>query len=148
MASENSTQAPRQARSNNVVWVECKLPNGLWIYLEREGVNDTGKKVFLPINDTRVRLNGANASRVVGGYGLTEVDADFWEAWYAKHKHDSYCASGAVKAQPTRDRAMAQAVDEAKLRTGFEPLDPDKPGPGLERVPEKELKAAAAMGGA
>ncbi len=144
MATEQ--QPPRPAR--NTVWVQCSLPNGIDIFLEEKFRDDQGNERWREIEDARVKLNGANSSLVIGGYGLTEVAADFWEAWVKSHQRFQPLRIGAIKAQPSRERASAQAMDEKELKTGFEPLDPDKPGAGLQRVPEKEQKAALAMGGA
>ena len=143
--------------ARNTVWVECNLPNGIVLYLEREGYSPTGHKIKAPVEafvvdggrvkttPNVVRLNGANAARVIGGYGMTEVSADFWEAWLATHKDFAPLVAGAIKAQSTRERAAAQALDEEKLRTGFERIDPKNPGKGLNPVSEEEQKAAAAM---
>ena len=125
----------QQPRSRNVVWVESKLPWGLDIFLDQDGVDEqSGKPIKIPRPDTRVRLNGANSGRIVGGYGMTQVDAEFWAEWMKTHKDFPPVKSGAVKAQPTRERAMAQAMDEKDLKTKLEPIDPDKPGEGLTRV--------------
>lgn len=141
-----STDA-QPARSRNIVVVQNKLPWGLDIFLDQDGIDEqSGKGIKVPRPETRVRLNGANSSNVIGGYGLTEVDADYWAAWLKSHGNYAPIKSGVIKAQPTRERAMAQAMDEKELKTKLEPIDPDKPGDGLTRVPEKELRAAAEMG--
>jgi hypothetical protein len=139
------------------VWIECKLPHGLDIYLEESGKTDDGKPIKIPVGGsidlTRVRLNGANSSGVIGGHGLTEVAADFWESWFAAHKNDAVVRSGAVKMQANRERAVAQALDERDLKTGFEGIDPKHPemilSPadrkhGLERVLEADIKSGKA----
>jgi len=145
-------------RARNTVWVECKLPNGIVLYREKDAKAPTGQKVRAEVEKLAldengrikttanvVRLNGANSSRVIGGHGLTEVPADFWEEWLATHQDFEPLKNGMIKAQPTRERAAAQALDEQKMPTGFEPIDPNKPGRGLAPVPKDEIKAAAAM---
>lgn len=134
-------KAPVAPRSNNVVYVQNKLPWGLEIFLEQDGIDEaTGKTVRVARPETKVTLAGANSSNVIGGYGITPVDADFWETWLKDHREFAPVKSGAIKAQPTRERAAAQAIDEATLITKLEPLDPDKPGVGLQRVSSKELE--------
>src|SRR6185312_6535858 len=80
-------QAQSAPRTRNVIWVESKLPWGLDIFLDQDGVDEqSGKMIKIPRPDTRVRLNGANSTRIIGGYGLTQVDADFWAEWMKTHK--------------------------------------------------------------
>lgn len=150
-------QAPRPAR--NTVFIECKLPWGLDLYLHTKGHNDEGKPIMLRMEETLIHLNGANSKFLTsGGAGLTEVPADFWEAW-VKEVTPRYqpLKSGAILMQPTRDRAFSESVEHAKERIGLEPIDPDHPELILpradrtgiiERVPEKDQLAAKAMGGA
>lgn len=139
-AAGQDASAPK---SRNTVWVECSLPNGITLHRSREGKGPQGETIKVPIPETAVKLNGANSARVIGGYGLTEVDRDFWEEWIAEHKDFAPVVSRAIKAQPTRDRAMSQAMDEKGMPMGFERINPDKPGPGLTRFEQKSDKLDA-----
>lgn len=99
--------------------VGCKLPNGL--HLDHQGV--------------RVTLNGANSSRLIGGYGLTEVDKDFFDAWSAAYKDFGPLVNGEIFAQSTAKNAEAQAKEQATVASGFERINPEAPGGGV--APEK-----------
>lgn len=93
------------------VTVGCKLPNGL----------------IIEVTDKKVTLNGANSSELIGGHGLTEVDKDLWEAWYAVNKELTFVKNGFVFANGKEVDAKAQAKDRSKNKTGFEGLDPADP---------------------
>lgn len=59
-----------------MVTVGCKLPNGL----------------MLEVGPKQVQVAGwrNNAVKIVGGYGLTQVEKAFWEAWLAEHGQQPY----------------------------------------------------------
>lgn len=113
---------PSRVNSTALYVVGCKLPNGLVCELGKPGDDDY----------RAVRLNGANSMRVVTldgsntGYGLTEVPRDFWDAWVKKHKRLDFVRKGMVFAANDEASARAMAQENAKLRTGLEPLDPMK----------------------
>lgn len=97
------------------VTIGCKLPNGL--HLDYKGV--------------RVTLNGSNSSRIVGGYGFTSVSKDFWDAWSAEYKGFPPLEAGLIFAQNNNLSANAAATEQAGIKSGFEPIDPQKPAPGV-----------------
>lgn len=99
----------------NVI-VGCKLPHGLII--------KTGGK--------SATLNGANSSRIVGGYGLTPVDKDFFEAWKAEYASFEPLKSGLIFEQANERSAMSQATEQQEIKSGLEPLDLDKPAAGVK----------------
>lgn len=112
------------ATGTATVTVGCKLPNGL----------------HLDLGDKRVTLNGANSARIVGGYGITEgVDAAFFEAWKKTYADSPAVKNGLVFAHGKTGDVEAQAREQAEIRTGLEPLDPEKPGPNLEPENAKKL---------
>jgi hypothetical protein len=131
-------------KSQNTVMVGCKLPNGLNLEIFEEGKTDDDKKIFRRTGD-RVLVRGSNSSNVVGGFGLTRVDADFWEKWRAQHASFPALKAGLIFAEERQDRAADHALDAKEAKTGLEPIDPNKPPKGIEAVPEKEVKARAAM---
>lgn len=98
------------------VTIGCRLPHGL--VLEVKGIS--------------VTLKGKN-SRVVAGmyvpeqdFATTEVDADFWEAWFTAHSTFPAVLSGAIFI--AKDAASAESIAK-ELRnesTGMEQLDPAK----------------------
>ena len=103
--------------------VGCKLPNGL--HLDYAG--------------KRVTLNGANSAVIVGGHDITEgVDKEWFEAWLAAYKDNPAVVNGLVFAHEKRVNTEAEAKDRAKNKTGLEPVDQDKPAPGVVKATEKE----------
>lgn len=107
---------PDKANGTAMVVVGCKLPNGLICELGKPGDD----------NYTRVVLNGANASQVAGGFGLTSVSKAFWESWRDKHKRLDFVRKGLVFMHTDMASAVDHAKDSAGLRSGLEPLDPFK----------------------
>lgn len=107
------------------VTVACKLPNGLLLELQGE---------------ERVKLAGTAvpwgvAPRDVGGYALTHnVDADFFARWLSVYKDYTPVKRGLIFAYPKSQDAQARALEMKNEKSGLEPIDPEKPGPGLERV--------------
>lgn len=142
-------------KSGDNVWVQCKLPHGIWLHLDIPGMSDTPKPQ--PINrpdlKTRIRLNGANSGAVVGargrrlGYGLTEVPRDFWEAWVKTHTDFVAYENGMIRVEESRDRAIASSMDHVEVATGFESIDPNNPPSNdprfkIERDKDQENRAA------
>ncbi|AXH72238.1 MAG: hypothetical protein [Caudoviricetes sp.] len=107
--------------ASNPVTVGCKLPNG----------------VVLRVGEDKAILSGANSSNVIGGYGLSSVPSDLWDAWHAKHKDSDLVKKGLVFAQSTVAKATAQANEQAGIKSGSEPLDPDAPAPGVTKAGSK-----------
>lgn len=103
---------------SEVVTVGCKLPNGL--LLEQDGYT--------------VQLNGANASNLVGGYGLTEnVDKAAFDKWIKVHGDQAYVKNELVFAQAKTNSAESKAKENADVKSGLEGLPQDKPAPGIEK---------------
>lgn len=108
------------------VTVACKIPAGL--HLEMPDRSDARKKV-------RFTIKGSSGSRVIGGYGLTEnVPADFFAEWMKSHADQPYVKKGMIFAQERLNMVEGQAREQAAIKSGFERLDPAKPGPGLEKL--------------
>lgn len=102
------------------ITVGCKLPHGL----------------IIQVGGKKVTLNGANSSRIIGGYGLTLVDKDFFEAWSKEFASFQPLQDGLIFAQDSANKAEGQAKEQVDLRSGFEPLNFDKPAPGVQPVAE------------
>lgn len=100
------------------VTVACKLPNGL--HLDHAG--------------KRVTLNGGHHKDAVAGHGLTTVDKDFWDAWLKAHEWYHPVKQGHVFAHGQEASARDKAKERAEVKTGFEGINPQKPGPGIEPV--------------
>lgn len=108
------------------VTVGCKMPNGLICEMGKAGAE----------NYKRVVLNGMNSTKIVGGYGMTEVDGEFMAAWLKKNAWLPAVKNGMVFVQGEAADAHAQALDTADNRSGFERLDPAKAPKGIEADPE------------
>ncbi|EAA1504788.1 hypothetical protein LWV02_002840 [Salmonella enterica] len=105
-----------------MVTVGCKLPNGL----------------VLEVGPERVQVAGwrNNAVKIVGGYGLTQVEKAFWEAWLAEHCQQPYVKNGVIFAQDKANSAAAQATEQKTVKSGLEPLPQKNPAPGINRDDE------------
>ncbi|HEV2540200.1 MAG TPA: hypothetical protein VGU03_10885 [Frateuria sp.] len=97
------------------ITVGCKLPHGLIIR--------TGGK--------SITLAGANSSRIVGGYGLTQVDKEFFDAWSTEYAQFGPLKHGLIFAQDKANAAESRAKEQAEIKTGLEPLDLAKPAAGV-----------------
>lgn len=104
------------------VTVGCKLPNGIII--------EQGGKT--------ISLNGANSARIAGGHGLTVVDGNLFTAWMEAHKDFAPVKKGLIFAHESPKRVEEMAAEREENKTGMEPIDPEKPGGGVE--PTDEMK--------
>lgn len=125
----------------NTVFVGCKLPSGL--YLDRADTEATPG--IAPDESQRVMLNGTSSvtdrSGLIlpysGGYGVTEVDADFFNDWMARHKDYPPVKNGLIFVVDKEADARKEARGRAGVQNGFEGANPDKPGPGVEKADKK-----------
>ena len=100
------------------VTVACKHPSGL--HLDLEAVDGTKTRATLKGNAVPFGV----PSYLVGGYALTEVDADHWAAWLEKYKDSSLIKDRIIFAQPKRSNAEAQAKDQAEVPALSQPVKP------------------------
>lgn len=146
LGSQTEKEALPDKRSG-MVTVGCKHPSGLVLEIDesREEAPTPGAnkvKVHYPTG-RKVTLNGSNSThpdspqvasgRVVGGYGLTNVPEDFWSMWTAQHQDFPMLKNGTLFAHPTQDGITTEAANRRTVKNGMEPMDPERPGPGLER---------------
>jgi hypothetical protein len=111
------------------VIVMCKTPSGLVLDL---GDSDARK----------VRLNGANHPDAVDGAGLTVVDKSFWDTWHTQFKGYPPLETGLIWAADKEDAAKDAAKELKDEKTGFEGLNPEKPGPEVEPTDEQKKELA------
>lgn len=113
---------PTDTASNETCVVGCKLPHGLNLDLEiRPG--DKKKKVA-PVTQ-RIKLNGANSSHIIGGYGLTQaVPKALFLAWLTKNSALPFVRNGSVFMETSETRARDAARERRGEKTGMEPIDP------------------------
>jgi hypothetical protein len=130
------------------VTVGCKLPNGLVLSLQREGVEheplfgggtrevkvfrNYGKQVAL--NGFALKANSAPKHLVMGGYGLTpNVDAEFMKEWLEQFKETKFVQDQIIIVHAAKSDMAANARDGEKIMSGLEPIDP-------LNLPIKEVK--------
>lgn len=85
----------------------------------------------LEVSGKKQVINGhaRNLIQVVGGHGLTEIDKDFWEAWFQANKDTKLVKGGFIFAQETNEKAKAEAKEKRANKSGTERL---KQGDGVE----------------
>ncbi len=100
--------------SAQFVTVGCKLPTGLHLDLKaKDGV------------PARVTLKGANAARIIGGYGLTEqVPAEFITEWLKQNAKHPAVINKHIFIHSETASAESIAKEHRELKTGLEPIDP------------------------
>lgn len=130
----------------------CKLPNGLHLAVFRmedhvEPVMGGGvRTVQRAVPEGRVTVRGTGRRlddpRIVGGYAVTRgVDADLWARWMAQNKDSDIVRNGLIFADEKPAMATGKAKEQADIRSGLEPLDPDRLPPEFAGKIEK-AKAA------
>jgi hypothetical protein len=129
-------------KTRNTVRVGCSLPHGLSIMLYKPGKTIDGETINLPASDPVV-LNGANKSSLIGGVGFTDVDEEFWTAWEKQSVDYRPLKLGLIWAEGSRERALSRADEMKTVRTGFEGINPDKPGKGVKRYDPKDMDVTA-----
>ena len=105
-----------------IVLIGCKAPNGLVLNLDRYETTNDNRPPRRISGGQPVTLKGWSvpfgvADTTSGGYALTEVPADFWEAWL-KANADSSLLADKVILPPHRD-ASAQANAHAAVPALF-----------------------------
>lgn len=106
------------SESQGFVTVGCKLPNGMFIDMKDKSGDAR-----------RVKLNGANDSRIVGGYGLTEgVPADLITEWLKKNAKHPAVMNKHIFVHSETASAVAIAKEHREIQTGIEAIDPVKRG--------------------
>lgn len=150
MMPEN-TNTMTAERTNDTVMVGCKHPAGVVLNLDH----------YVKISDTNVRLELGKKTVTLagwarrwgapdhtqGGYALTAVPRDFWEAWIKEHADFPMLTDGTILA-PHKD-AAAKARDHSAVEEMFRPVkrrDPANPrDPGDSRMPSANEVSTAAM---
>lgn len=113
---------PIEASPSTVI-VGCKLPHGLKLEIFDRGPKERDRQVV-----ESYTLNGANASRIVGGYGLTDgIPKGFWDRWAKENAAHKALKNGSIFVHATVDGARSIAKETGgDVRTGFEAVDPLK----------------------
>lgn len=134
------------------VTVGCKLPNGLYLRAFRmvtrtEAVLGGGVREYQiaePIGEP-VKINGYAApfgmapdAPISGGYALTSgIDEDLWNSWLEANKDSDLVRNNLIFASGRADHAQGRGREQAALRSGLEPLDPNNLPKGIETANKK-----------
>jgi hypothetical protein len=112
----------------NTVLIGCRLPHGIVLEIE----NAVSKEV------TSVALKGQNQSAAFeytdiivlqrDHFGITEVDAGFWEKWIAANADFAPLKANAIFVAKDEKSAKAQAAELRTEATGFEATGQDAGG--------------------
>jgi hypothetical protein len=105
--------------------VGCKIPNGLQMCLY-------GKDAEASNLSAAVILKGAHHAKIAGGAGITEVEKDFWDAWYAQNKNHPAVKAGFIFAFDNEKSVESKAREMRGEKTGFEGMNPNKPMEGIK----------------
>ena len=82
---------------------------------------------------------------VTSGFALTpNVPKDLWDSWLEANKDSAMVRNGLIFASSQATSVKAQARDHEKQRSGLEPIDPNRPGRGIEIADEMKGRAKAA----
>lgn len=141
------------ASTGDTVAVGCKLPNGLTLRVfswhEYEEPNSGGKTRRIARQNAEAGeyvLNGNAVSmealqrgdinhRVTGGFGITTgVPKDFWDLWLEQNKDSQLVREGLVFAHASEQSVVSEARKRESLRSGLEPIDPDRPPRDVRNV--------------
>jgi len=99
------------------VKVGCKIPNG----------------IICAMGNQKVTINGANSSALVNGFGITDVDKEFFDAWLERHKDLKMVKRGLVFAVDHAAKMDGATKEKQSEKTGLERLDPEKPVKGAKK---------------
>ncbi len=139
--------------SGNTVTIACKLPNGLRLQLWKM------VKVFEPGLGGGRTVDKAEKEgesivvhgpvhpfgifpeyQVLCGFALTPgIDKRFWEKWVEQNSDSQALQSGLITAWPSVSDAQSYAREHEKMKSGFEPIDPENPPKGLINNPNIKI---------
>lgn len=113
--------------------VGCKLPHGLHCQLKKKD----GSVIWSQV------LKGNNASRIVGGYGLTDgVETDMMMEWLKRNADHPAVKNRSVFMHDSVAGAEAVAKEHRAVKTGIEPIDPIEHAKKFKLDPDAEAVAA------
>jgi len=134
-----------------LIRIGCKLPHGLWLEIGVEHTEGAWGGVVNGPKYAKVLLNGTHAEGMkrvptiqpVASLnpepGLTDIPKDVWDAWIAEggmgFRHPARLNNLIFVVPKGKEdaKAILQAVES--LRSGFEPLDPNKLPELIEEAP-------------
>jgi hypothetical protein len=141
-------EVPNPETGGETVSVACALPNGIWLqiwkpFVEREATPNGFKDITIHRADPdkpRLRINGFAvpfgkrpnytiiATSSTGGIAITnDVPKDLWDQWLEQNKASEIVKKNIIFAMPTNREAETEAKKRYDIKSGLEPMDPDKP---------------------
>lgn len=155
------------------VTVACKLPHGLIcrIFVMREKTElvlgggtrqvkeavDSGRRFTIngvaheagrmPMSRRYdgAPMDGTQAPMLDTGFALTHnVPKADWDEWLEQNKDSDFIKKGLVFAHKQAASVKKQGKDHERIRTGLEPIDPLRPGNGVEIADEQKKRGLAA----
>ncbi len=113
------------------VSIACKLPHGLFAQLYKMIEVPTGPQGLMTPTaqpeGERVLLNGSNHRDAVCGWGITDVEESWANAWMEQNKTLQAIKAGLIFVRNSAAKVAGEAKDKALMKSGFEALDPTKP---------------------
>lgn len=136
MSKVGAGNQSQPAKGTKTVVIGCKLPHGLVMEV---GLSRDPKAIAAGLHRTdefdSFTVKGANAARVVGGFGITVgVPAALAERWFSENKSLRYVKDGSIYIVADVAAAKGEAKDRRALKTGLEAIDPTKAGPGKPAI--------------
>lgn len=118
-----------KTNSTDTVTVGCKLPHGMHLDIYTEDGQVAARHT----------INGQNASEVIGDHGITiGVPKAHFEEWMRLNKGSAAVRNGLIFAHDKAENVAREANEKQANKSGFEGIDPAKPGPNIERAPEND----------
>jgi hypothetical protein len=115
---------------SKLLTVACRLPHGLVIEVGKPGADNYRQ---LKLNGPFSKNTKGEGVLVVNGYAFTKVPEDFWNEFARAHKSAAYMVNRMVYAEDSDEKAHDTTKQgETAGKSGFEALDPEKPGKDLE----------------
>jgi hypothetical protein len=143
-------------QSAKFVTVGLKHPTGIILHVDRlekhsvpvvgGGVREETRAVALP---EKIKLNGSardlTKPQVIvtaGGYALTpNVPADFFREWMKQNEKSDLVVNNLIYAEERLDFAEKRGKEQRGVKSGLQPLNPDKDDrapKGIEKMTTKE----------
>jgi hypothetical protein len=153
-------EEPNPSTGGAAVSICCALPNGIWLQiwkpsLEREATPQGFREITIHRPDPdkpRFRINGFAvpfgkrpnytiiATSSTGGIAITnDVPRDLWEQWLEQNKQSEIVKKNIIFAMPSHREAEAEAKKRHDIKSGLEPIDPDKPPQAPEGFKNKHI---------
>lgn len=101
-----------------IIKIGCTLPHGIVLELDGRFVTIAG-----------ANQNTNEFFKILGEFGTTDVDADYWAEWKKRNFAFQPLVSGALYEAGKDDKsAKDKGKDQAKIDHGFAPLNPNSHG--------------------